>query len=79
MIYDFVDDDVALRRSSMTRGDCDLENRDCGLASLGISGERIEEGVSDRSWDIVHVLLKCHVMETAGEVDFLGTPGTNEW
>jgi len=74
--HDFADEGVALTRSFMSWGGRNLENRDYGGPLLGIviNGERVEEGVRGDGWNVIFIVVKCHIAECTGEVDSGDSP-----
>jgi len=72
---DFTDGVVTLGRSSMLRGGRNLKNGYFDRALIGVDGERVKEGVIDRGWDVVPVLVKSHTAEIVSEINFRGDPG----
>lgn len=66
---DFADQEVTRSRSLMLLGDRNLEDRDDDGVSVSVNGERVEEGVSGRNWDVVVVFVERHIIEPMGEVD----------
>lgn len=66
---DFADQEVTRSRSLMLLGDRNLEDRDDDGVSVSVNGERVEEGVSGRNWDVVVVFVERHIIESMGEVD----------
>ena len=66
---DFADQEVTRSRSFMLLGDRNLEDRDDDGVSVSVNGERVEEGVSGRNWDVVVVFVERHIIEPMGEVD----------
>ena len=56
--------------------DRNLENRDYDGVSVEaeINDERVKEEVIVRSWDVVSVVVKCHINEFIGEVDSDDSP-----
>lgn len=72
---DFADQEVTRSRSFMLLGDRNLEDRDDDGVSVSVNGERVEEGVSGRNWDVVVVFVERHIIEPMGEVDQRDGPG----
>ena len=66
----------------MPLGGCRLGNRDYAgdrVYAIGwceIDGKRVKEGVIGCGWNVVSVVVECHITELAGvEADLRDSPG----